>query len=185
MSSKSIKNLMKFPSERTASRRLKFLADNNYLKREKLIYGVPYLYTLTHKGRMIIGANKRAENIRLDTIRHNLMVLECVDYVINSYHVTIDDITTEKELHRKDGFGIRYHRPDFIFQLNNEVLAVELELTLKPLNLLSQNIKQNFLTYDRQIWFIDKANKKLYENIQKHSSIYDNIMIRFTEVFLS
>ena len=183
MTGKSIKLLSNFPSERTADRRLKLLVDNKLLKREKLIYGIPYLYTLAHKGRKTVNVNKRAENIRLDTIRHNLIVLDTIHFITLNYNITLDEIVTEKELHRKDGFGIRHHRPDFIFTHNNKSCAVEVELSLKPKELLIKNIKQNYIEYDYQVWFINKDNKKLFQNINENKHVYDNIIINYIEVF--
>ena len=37
-------------------------------------------------------------------------------------------MTTERELHCKDGFGVRQHHPDIVFQKDGESYAIEFEL---------------------------------------------------------
>jgi hypothetical protein len=166
-----------FQSERTKERRLKMLVDNHYLHREKVLYGFPFLYTLTHKGRMILGLNKRPDKIRIDRIKHDMIVLDVVILILNKYQITTDVITTEKELHRKDGFGNRKHQPDFTFLYQEKTYAVEIELTVKDKNTLEKNIKQNYMEYDFQLWYIEKQNNKLIRNLGDCTRKYDNIHI--------
>jgi len=93
------------------------LIDAGYLKRQKYLYGIPYMYTLSHKGRILLGANKREDRIRVDRIAHDIYILEAIAYFVLKYGVSIADVESEKELHIKDGFGIRKHQPDFGFLL--------------------------------------------------------------------
>lgn len=65
-----VKELAGFGGARGTNRRLKMLIEAKCLERRKYLYGVPYLYTTAHKGRMLIGANKRADTIRLERITH-------------------------------------------------------------------------------------------------------------------
>ena len=45
-----------FDGTRTCDRRLKILLENEYIKRQKILYGIPSLYSLTHKGKQEIHA---------------------------------------------------------------------------------------------------------------------------------
>lgn len=87
------------------------------------------------------------------------------------------DIKTEKQLHQGDGFGVRAHRPDFIFTRKNINYCVEVELSLKSSERLEKNIKSNFLGYDFQIWVIDENNLRLYRSLQTLKIQYTNIKI--------
>ena len=168
-----------FSSDRTKERRLKMLVEGGYLKREKILYGYPYFYTLAHKGRVLVGLNKRADKIRLERIKHDLLVLDVVLELLEKYQLTIDEITTEKELHRKDGFGNRRHHPDFIFTYKGETYAVEIELTLKAKDVLQKNIRLNYMAYDHQLWYIEQSNKKLQANLDEIINRYDNVNIAY------
>jgi len=179
MTGKHIKKFANFSSDRTKERRLKLLVDSKYLHREKIFYGYPYFYTLTHKGRMITGLTKHPDKIRVDRIKHDIIVLDCINTILSKYSITLDDITTEKELHRKDGFGNRNHQPDFIFYHNEKSCAVEIELTVKNKDALEKNVKSNYMNYDYQLWFIEKTNKKLNRNLDECTSKYDNIHISY------
>lgn len=176
-----IKKLACFESDRTTDRRLKKLVDADLLSRKKYIYGVPYLYTTTHKSRMLIDANKRADNIRIERINHDITVLDCVVAFISRYAITLDDIITEKEMHARDGFGNRRHYPDFIIEKDGEKIAVEIELTLKAKERILKNGKDNFLICDKQIWIISQSSRKINEILKELQSRYPNIEILFLE----
>jgi len=70
-----------FNGARAADRRLKALTEAGYLSRKKYLYGIPYLYVLSHKGRILIGVNKREDKIRLEQITHDIIVLVSVSVV--------------------------------------------------------------------------------------------------------
>jgi len=178
MTGKVIKEFY-FSSDRTKERRLKILVDSGYLKREKILYGYPYFYTLTHKGRILIGLNKKASNVRIERIKHDLIVLDVLIQILEKYQLTINDIMTEKELHRKDGFSRRKHHPDFIFTYKNQTYAVEIELTVKAKDVLNKNIQLNYMAYDYQLWFVEKNNKKLIKNLDECGRKYDSISIHY------
>ncbi|MCB6893880.1 MAG: replication-relaxation family protein [[Clostridium] scindens] len=168
-----------FPSSRTVDRRLKLLVDAGYLERKKYIYGVPYIYTLTHKGRLLIGYNKRAEKLNFQMITHNIHVLDTVISLMEKYHFSAEDIITEKELHMKDGFGISRHYPDFTFEKDSKTYAVEVELSLKPKERLEKNVRLNYLEYDYQIWVIQEDNKTLLKRLGECQQQYSNINILY------
>ena len=171
-----IKVLCGFTGSRASDRRLKSLIEIGYLQRQKYIYGVPYLYTLPHKGRILIGANKREDKIRIDRITHDIYVLDTVIFLTSKYNLSINDIISEKELHIKDGFGARKHQADFIFNYKDKTYAVEIERnSYKIKETLENNVRNNYMNYDRQIWIID--NKKTQTMLKNLTSEYSNIEI--------
>ena len=176
-----IKVLAGFSGARASDRRLKTLIDVGYLVRNKYLYGTPYLYTITHKGRILINANKREDKIRLERINHDVYVLDTVIYFIEKYNLSLNDIESEKELHIKDGFGTRKHHPDFIANISNKNYAVEIELNPKAKPRIEQNIRDNYLSYDSQVWITN--DNKVFKQIQEFQNSYSNIeLIRLEEV---
>ena len=178
-----IKVLVGFGGVRATDRRLKTLVDGGYLARKKYLYSMPYLYTLTHKGRVLLGVNKREDIIRVDRINHDIHVLETVVFYVVKNNVSIDNIVSEKELHIKDGFGARKHHPDFVILLSNKKYAVEIELNPKNKERLEKNIRDNYLNFDKQIWVSD--NNKVLELIQKFKNEYSGIEIIHLEEVLN
>lgn len=171
-----IKVLAGFSSQRSCDRRLRVLLDNGFLCRRKIIYGIPSIYTLPFKSKMLIGANKRQDKIRLDNIVHDIVVLDTAIYFLLKYNISLSDIQTEKQLHSQDGFSTRNHQPDFVFKKDNKAYCVEVELTLKAKDRLEKNINSNFLNFDIQIWILEN-NSKLYKLINKNKLQYPNIEI--------
>jgi hypothetical protein len=178
---RQIKVLCGFSGARATDRRLKALIDGGYLERKKYLYGMPYLYTLTHKGRMILGVNKRADIIRVERIAHDINVIDTVIYYVKKYGVSLKDIVSDKELHIMDGFGTRKHHPDFVFTHNNKQHAVEIELSTKSKERIEQNIRDNYLRFERQIWIIGIS--KVHNIVKGFAGEYSNIeIIRLEEV---
>jgi len=167
--------LVQFAGTRACDRRLKVLVEAGYLDRRKYLYGVPYLYTLTHKGRMLIGASKHGSKIRLEQIAHDIYVLDALIFFKERYNLPLDSIESEKELHIKDGFGTRKHHPDFVFTHANTKYAVEIELTPKAKRNLERNIRLNYMAYDVQIWLT--SDNKVFRLITELSDEYPNIKI--------
>ena len=170
-----IKSLAGYGSLRATDRRLKILVEAGFLERKKYIFGIPYLYTLSHKGRMLINVNKRAEQIRLDRITHDIHVLDTAIYFLEKYNISLENITTEKELHSLDGFGLRKRYPDFIINHNGEQKAVEIELTAKNKITFGNNVKTNYLNYDSQIWVTN--NSSVRNSLEKLKNSYSNIVV--------
>ena len=171
-----IRVLCGFSGARASDRRLKLLVEAGYLERKKLLYGVPYLYRCTHKGRMLLGVNKRADTLRLERIMHDVHVLDSVIYFIHKAGVTLDAIISEKELHTKDGFGHRRHYPDFVMNTRNGQIAVEIEIALKSKERLEKNIRSNYLEYEQQYWIVGET-PKIFELINAFKAEYSNIEI--------
>jgi len=73
-------------------------------------------------------------------------------------------------VHIKDGFGIRKHQPDFVV---HECIAVEVELNAKAKDRMEENIRENYMKYDKQIWITNNSKVKslLKGFIQQYSNI--------------
>ena len=177
-----IRVLCGFSGARASDRRLKLLAEAGYLTRQKYLYGIPYLYTLSHKGRILLCANKREDRIRVDRITHDIYILEAIIYYVQKYGVSLTDIESEKELHIKDGFGLRKHQPDFVvFSSADGRIAVEVELNPKPKDRMEENIRENYMKYDKQVWITN--NSKVKSLLQMFGGEYSNIeVLRLEEV---
>jgi len=172
-----IRVLTGFAGQRACDRRLRALLEAGYIKREKIMYGVPSLYRLTHKGKLLIGANKRQDKVRADNIAHDIAVIDVAIYLHEHLSIAFDDIITEKQLHTRDGFSIRLHQPDFIFTRENKAYCVEVELTLKSKERLEKNLKNNFMNYDIQVWIIEGTGTVLADTLKSKRTQYDNIEI--------
>jgi len=176
-----IKELTGFTGTRACDNRLKILIDNGYLKRKKILFEYPYIYSLTSKSQKLLNIIPKDNEIRLDQFRHNIAVLDVLISLIKQKIITLADVVSEKEMHSLEGFGVRKHKPDFIFSHENNKIAVEIEMSLKSLYRLEANIKDNFLNYDGQIWYIDSQNNKLKNALAKFSEQYTNMRIRNLE----
>ena len=156
-----IQFLASFDGVRACDRRLKILVDNGYLNRKKIIYGIPYLYYLSKNGMRLIHVKVKDENIRIDQIHHDITTLDCLKGLIDKYNFQLDNMTTERELHINDGFGVRKHHPDLVFKKDDETYAIEVELNIKAKNRILKNIEDNYLNYDYQIWVVPLSQVKI------------------------
>lgn len=129
--SRHIKILAGFDGQRACDRRLKKLIEAGYIKREKILYGVAGIYRNTSKAKQIEQIINTDKKIRIEQLKHDIAVLDTAIYFNQIKGIDFKDIKTEIELHRQDGFGVRKHRPDFIYTKNGKLVCVELELTLK------------------------------------------------------
>ena len=178
-----IQFLAGFSSQRTCDRRLRTLLIAGFLDRKIFVYGVPSLYMLTRKSKLLINASQRQEKIRLDQIIHDVTVLDVAICFMKFFGLNSKDIKTEKQLHQMDGFGERTHHPDFIFTKDNTTYCVEVELSMKSKTRLEKNIQSNFLNYNVQIWVTDENAIKLTRLLEDFKIQYPNIEItNITEV---
>lgn len=177
--------LASFSGSRACDRRLKLLVESGYLKRKKILYGIPYLYYLSTSGMRLIHVSPKEEVIRIDRIHHDITVLDCLSKIVETYNLLLDDMVTERQLHIEDGFGIRKHHPDLVFRKDDRTYAIEIELNLKGKNRLEQNIEQNYLNYDKQIWVVPLTQPKILNILEKSFSNYDNIEVITLESLLS
>lgn len=175
--SKHIRWLAGFSGQRATDRRLKILIDTGYMERKKYLYGVPYIYFLTAKGKSLIQARTRPEKIKVEQIIHDRTVLDTAIYFMQKENLSLQDITTEKQLHQLDGFGIRKHRPDFIFTKDELTHCVEVELTRKAKTRLMNIIKDNFMEYETQIWIVPNSQPVIFQTLTDSQRYYTNIEV--------
>lgn len=175
--SRHIKFLAGFTGQRATDRRLKILIEAEYLERKKYLYGVPSIYFVTPKGKKLIQSNARPEKIKIEQIVHDMTVLDTAIYFMHKESLSLNDITTEKQLHQLDGFGMRKHRPDFIYTKNNETNCVEVEMTPKSKTRILNIIKDNFIDYDTQFWIVPDTQSKIRKILLDNKMIYANTEI--------
>jgi len=173
---KHIKELAGFDGQKACDRRLRKLIEAEYIKREKILYGVAGIYSNTSKAKYIAEITTN-QKIRVEQIHHDIIVIDTAIYIHKQYDVAYSDMATEIELHRQDGFGERKHRPDFICTIDGETICVEVELSLKAKDRLEKNIVDNFRAYDRQIWVVPSMNTKIADILNQNLSTYTNIEI--------
>ena len=173
--SRHIKLLADFEGQRACDRRLKILIEAGYIDRKKVLYGVPSVYFLTHKGKMLIGANKRQEKIRVEKIPHDIAVVETAIYLMLKHKVNLNEIQTEKQINSRAGFGERKHCPDFVVEKGSKKICVEIELSIKAKARLEKIVEDNYLDYDNQIWIVAKSGLKIKRNLDNLSAKYTNL----------
>ena len=175
--SRHIRFLAGFSGQRATDRRLKLLIEAEYLERRKYLYGIPSIYFVTSKGKKLIQSNARLEKVKIEQIVHDMTVLDSAIYFMQKENLSLQDITTEKQLHQSDGFGMRKHRPDFTFTKNDEITCVEVEMTQKSKTRLFNIIKDNFMDYDNQIWIVPDSQTVIYQTLKENQKFYTNIHI--------
>lgn len=166
-----------FSGQRACDRRLNKLINIGIIRRKKYIYGFPGIYSLTSTGKKLLSVPNRAEHIRIEQIAHDIAVLDTAIYFNKKFGIAFSDIKTEKQLHKQDGFGVRKHRPDFVFSKDNNLICVEVELSLKSKNRFSNNILSNFTDYYIQIWVVPDKNSSVTEYLLNMKKDYPNIKI--------
>lgn len=174
---RQIAEITGFTGQRACDRRLQKLIQAKYITRQKYLYGFPSIYSLTNAGKTIIQAPKSTQQIRLEQILHDSYVTDTAIYISRKFDISFSDITTEKELHRQDGFSNRKHRPDFIYLHNNKTTCVEVELTMKAKSRFEKNITSNFENYDGQLWIVPDMKCNISKILIEHQNIYPDISI--------
>jgi len=173
-----IRELAGFDGQRACDRRLRKLIEAGYIKRTKILYGVAGIYSNTNKAKKIVSLPNTGHKIRLEHIKHDIAVIDTAIYFKRKYGVKYNEITTEIELHRQDGFGVRKHRPDFVFRHDGgKTICVEIELTLKSKERFERNIRNNFSEYDMQIWVVPSKESKIADVLKRNRKKYENIRI--------
>lgn len=167
-----------FSGQRACDRRLHKLIEAKYIVRDKkILYGIPANYSLTSMGNVLIGAPNTKEKIRVEQVPHDILVADTAIYFNQKYNIPYWDMTTEKQLHQKDGFGRRVHRPDFVLTKNDKLFCVEVELTLKAKDRFKKNIVDNFSNYHSQFWIVPDLHTRIYTFLSEMSENYPNIKI--------
>jgi hypothetical protein len=172
-----IRELAGFEGQRACDRRLRKLIEAGYIKREKILYGVAGIYSNTIKATRIGLPKVKNRKIRVEQINHDIAVVDTAIFFKKEHGIRYEDIKTEIELHRLDGFGVRKHRPDFTFPKDGKTICVEVELNLKAKDRFEKNIKDNFLNYDRQIWIVPDLDSKITKILEQSKTTYPNIEI--------
>lgn len=174
---KHICALAEFTGQRACDRRLHKLIAAQYIGRKRILYGFPGIYYLTNSGKKLIGIKGKTESIKIEQIAHDIAVLDTAIYFNQKYKIAFSDMLTEKQLHKLDGFGVRKHKPDFIFSYKNKNCCVEVELSLKSKDRFSKNIISNFTDYHKQYWIVPDMNSKIAVFLLSMNENYPNIEI--------
>ena len=180
-----IRELAGFSGQRACDRRLRKLVEAGYLKRERILYGVAGIYRNTSKVTKIVEgiSGGPSRKIRVEQIIHDVAVLDAAIFFNKRDGIEWDTIKTEIELHRLDGFGIRKHRPDFVFTKDNKTICVEIELALKSKDRFEKIMKDNYRVYDKQIWIVPSMETKIAKTLAAKKKIYSNIeLLELSEV---
>jgi len=172
-----IRELVGFGGQRACDRRLRKLVQAGYIRREKILYGVAGIYGVTSKGAKLEGLGHARRKIRIEQIRHDIAVLDTAIYFNKVRGIAYSEIRTELELHRLDGFGVRKHRPDFVFKKDKKTTCVEIELALKSKNRFENIMGNNFMDYHKQIWIVPDIECKIAKTLQASKIMYSNIEI--------
>jgi len=175
-----------FSGQRACDRRLRKLIDAGYITRKKVLYGVAGIYNNTSKAGLICNVSDYKNKLRIENLTHDIAVLDTAIYFNKNGRIPFEAMTTERELHMKDGFGVRKHRPDFVFTDYNQTVCVEVELTLKAKNRFESNIEDNFVKYDKQIWIVPDFDTKIAQILIDNQTNYPDIEImKLSEVQIS
>jgi len=179
-----IRELAGFSGQRACDRRLRKLIEAGYIEREKILYGVAGIYRNTAKATKREGLpSGKNRKIRVEQIMHDIAVLDTAIFFNKKYGIEFGAIKTEIELHRLDGFGVRKHRPDFVFTKDDKSTCVEVELTLKSRDRFENIMKDNFLKYDIQIWVVPSLNTKTAQILEENKITCNNIkLLELSEV---
>ena len=164
-----------FEGQKACDRRLRKLIEAGYLERKKILYGVPGIYQHTHKAKLLASLPTRSEKIRVEQIPHDIAVLDTAIFFHRTKGIPWDAITSEKQLHSLDGFGVRKHRPDFLMSVNDKTYCVEVELSLKAKVRLEAIIQANFMDYDFQIWIVPDKACKIFQILEDNRKKYTNM----------
>ena len=172
--SRHIQVLAGFSGQRACERRLKKLIEAGYIHRNKVLYGVPSIYKLA---KSVFDTQRQDKKVRVEQIAHDIAVLDVAVYLHRVKCIAFSEMTTEKQLHSIDGFGVRRHRPDFVIKHNLKTYCVEVELSLKAKARLEANIQANFMEYDHQIWIVPDKSCKIYQILEGNRKQYPNIKL--------
>ncbi len=180
---KHICGMTGFTGVRACDRRLHKLYIAGLIERKRVVYGIPAIYKLTPQCKKLLAGTYRKECIRIEQISHDIAVADTAIYFNRKYNIAFSDMVTEKQLHKKDGFGVRTHRPDFIFNIGNDCFCVEIELSMKSKERFSKNIISNFTDYKKQFWIVPSNNSVIADFLYNMNDTYPNIdIIELSEV---
>lgn len=180
---RQIKILADFPSQRTVDRRIKILKEAGYIKGAYKLYGVPALYFATNKAKNVFNLDFVTTDVKIARIVHDIAVVDTAIYFMKKLKVV--NIKSEREFRHDSGFKRDGHYPDFICNIASATYAVEIEMTVKNKNVLENNIKKNYLSYDNQVWVVPKDKTKIWTVLEKSKNTYSNIFLISLEEVIS
>ena len=182
---RQVKIIGEFTGTRATDRRLKKLVDSGFLEKRKYIYGIASIYNVTTLAKRKFDLGTYINKVRLEQIEHDIAVVDTYLYFRENYKINSDDVKSEKELRNEKGFTTRGHVPDFTVNHHDKKYAVEIELSLKSKERFQNNVKNNYLAYDKQIWITSKERKKIIALLKEFQNLYGNIEILFLEDFIN
>jgi len=180
MTGKQIMLMTGFGGTRATDRRLRKLIEQGWIRRDKKLYGVCGLYTVTHEGMEYFGYNEllnttHFDKINLNEIEHNLASVDCQIWYMIKYAINEDQIICDKQLRKTKGLQVRQHVPDFVITKGN--IAVEIERTYKGKRRMMKNVEDNYKLYDAQHWFTPIARTTIRETLKEMGMRYPGIEI--------
>jgi hypothetical protein len=179
---RQVRILCNFTGTRACDNRLKKLIDNGYLERRRYIYGVAGLLNITNRAKKTFDIPLPIIEPRLDQIEHDIAVVDAAIYFIKKMGVSQAAIQSERELRHIQGFINRNHLSDFVFTKEEQTYCVEVELHQKARDRLEKNLRQNFMTYDVQLWLIPRGKVKIRRMVEDFSGKYPNVEVMDLEV---
>jgi hypothetical protein len=186
---RQIKLLMGFHvNGKASSRRIKKLVDGGYILRKYLLVGKPSILSLSKEGFELIkikedGTKRKRYNksISLSTIKHEYSVVDAMIYLADRESVKYEDFMTEHEILINKGNSSehylqkredRVHLPDLVFKkAEHEEVCVEVELTVKDIDIFRKNVESNSERYFKQIWIVKKSHKKTRDRLGAYGDV--------------
>jgi hypothetical protein len=172
-----VKKVGNFGGTRAADRRLKKLVDEGLLTRKKYIYGLAGIYQATRKAQKLLGLDTYLGTVRLDLATHDMAVVDVYLFLREKLLLPAEAFTSEKEIRHKEGFTVRSHAPDFLYEHMGQSFCVEVELSQKSKERLESNLADNYIKYAGQKWFVPKSNKRVIAWLEEFKGTYPNIEI--------
>lgn len=175
--SRQIKILCNFTGQRSCDRRTRKLIDEGLLEKKHFLYGVPALYLVTEKAKRIFDLGYITKNIRVEYIKHDILVIDTAIYLNKKFGIPLENIKSERQIKHGLGFGNPKHVPDLLYKDNNKTYCVEIELSVKTYKNLENNVRLNSRNYNKEIWYIDTTKTKLVENLDKLKIIFGKVVV--------
>jgi hypothetical protein len=138
------------------------------------------IYQATRKAQKLFELDTYMGTIRLDQAVHDMAVVDVYLYLKEKLPLSSDSFTSEKEIRHKEGFITRSHAPDFLYEFSDkkgETFCVEVELSQKAKERLESNVKDNYIKYAGQKWFVPASNKRVRIWLEEFKETYPNIEI--------
>lgn len=163
---RQIQTIGNFTSERACNKRLKKLIDNGFLQRKRVLYGLPALYYLTIKAKIVPEVRYYKYSLNPAEINHDIAVVDTMIYFCRHLGLAPSDFISESQLHSLDGFSNKKHRPDLVFTKEDKKCCIEVEFSEKAKARFKNNISDNFHNFDVQYWVVPKEAHKVKEMIK-------------------